>query len=171
MTPVQTQGRRIADAFRDAKVDLVTTLPDVWLTGAVTAIEAAGDIALVRVTREEEGVAICAGAWLGGRRGAVLAQSAGLLLSVNVLAGYALHHQIPVLLVIAYRGRHDDNQYYQSYKGQVTVPVVEALDLPYRLVDDPADCAAIPQVAMQAYLARRPGVVLMSKRALMGDPS
>ena len=70
--------------------------------------------------------------------------------------------------MIAQRGRHDDDQYYQSYKGQVTVPVVEAIGLPYRIIEDPADIGAIAQVWMQAYLARRPGVVLLSRRALVG---
>jgi sulfopyruvate decarboxylase subunit alpha len=168
MTPAATHGARIVEALRAAKIDLVATLPDAWLGPAISAIEAAPDMTLMRVTREDEAVAICAGAWLGGRRGAVLAQNAGLLLSTNVLAAYALHHQIPILLLIAQRGRHDDDQYYQSYKGQVTVPVVEAIGLPYRIIEDPADIGAIAQVWMQAYLARRPGVVLLSRRALVG---
>jgi sulfopyruvate decarboxylase subunit alpha len=164
-----THAEQMVAALRAAEIDLVTTLPDVWLGPAVAAIEAAPDMTLVRVTREDEGVAICAGAFLGGRRGAVLAQSAGLLLSTNVLAAYALHHQIPLLLLIAHRGRHDDNQYYQSYKGIVSLPVVEALGLPCRVVDEPGDFAEIGQVGMQAYLARRPGVILYSRQALVGS--
>ena len=48
------------------------------------------------------------------------------------------------------------------------MPVVEAIGLPYRIIEDPADIGAIAQVWMQAYLARRPGVVLLSRRALVG---
>jgi sulfopyruvate decarboxylase subunit alpha len=105
-------------------IDLVATLPDSWLTDLIEAIDADPAMTLIRVTREEEAIGICAGAYLGGRKAAVLAQNAGVLLSTNALAGLAYHHQIPVLLLVAQRGGAEDNQYYQVYKGRVTVPVL-----------------------------------------------
>ncbi len=156
----------IIATLKQAGIDLIASLPDSWLTPWLDAIEAEPGIKLVRVTREDEAVAICAGAWLGGRRAAVLAQSGGFLLSVNALAGYALHHRIPILLLLAQRGGTDDDQYYQIYKGRVTVPVLEALGLPYHLATTREDIALIPGARMQAYLSRGPVAVLLSKEAL-----
>jgi sulfopyruvate decarboxylase subunit alpha len=157
---------QIIGLLRQAGIDLVATLPDSWLTPWLDAIEAEPGVKLVRVTREDEAVAICAGAWLGGRRAAVLAQSGGFLLSVNALAGYALHHHIPILLLLAQRGGTDDDQYYQIYKGKVTVPVLEALRLPYHVAKTSDDVALIPDAYRQATLSRGPVAVLLSKDAL-----
>jgi sulfopyruvate decarboxylase subunit alpha len=159
----------ILTGLKRAGIDLIATLPDAWLTDLIETIEADPAMTLVRVTREDEGVGICAGAFLGGRKGALVAQNAGMLLSANVLAGLAMHHQIPVLLLLAQRGGPDDNQYYQIYKGKVTVPVANALGLPCHTLAGPQDYYVIEQASRQAYLARSPVVLLFTRRALLGD--
>lgn len=158
----------VVAAFRRADIDLVATLPDAWLSETIAALDAASDITLVRVSREDEAVGICAGAYLGGRRAAVLAQNAGFLLSVNALAGLSLHHQIPVLLVLAQRGDVDDDQYFQSYKGRVTAPVLEALRIPHHFARTAADLTVIPHAWRQAWLSRSPVAVLLTGELLRG---
>jgi sulfopyruvate decarboxylase subunit alpha len=155
--------------LKAAGIDLVATLPDSWLSDLIDAIAADPAMTLVRVTREDEAVGICAGAYLGGRKAAVLAQNAGVLLSVNALAGLALHHQIPLLLLVAHRGGAEDNQYYQVYKGRVTVPVLNALGLPHHGVIGPADYRLIGLARRQAELARLPVLLLFDRLALVGD--
>ena len=155
--------------LKAAGIDLVATLPDSWLSDLIDAIAADPAMTLVRVTREEEAVGICAGAYLGGRKAAVLAQNAGVLLSVNALAGLAMHHQIPVLLLVAHRGGPEDNQYYQVYKGRVTVPVLNALGLPHHWVIGPTDYRMIGLAYRQAQLARVPVLLLFDRLALTSD--
>ena len=150
-------------------IDLVATLPDSWLTDLIEAIDSDPAMTLIRVTREEEAIGICAGAYLGGRKAAVLAQNAGVLLSTNALAGLAYHHQIPVLLLVAQRGGAEDNQYYQVYKGRVTVPVLDALKLPHHAVIEPTHYALIGKAYRQAQLARVPVLLLFDRLALLGD--
>jgi len=166
--PVQTRPQMIAAALKRTGIDLVTFLPDVWMTGLVNELAADPEITMVRVACEQEGVGICAGAFLGGRKAVLIAQNAGLLLSANALAGMAMHHQIPILILVVQRGGHDDDQYYQIYKGRVTVPVIEALNLPYHHVDTPDQYHIIEGAYRQAVLARMPVAVLLSRRALMG---
>jgi sulfopyruvate decarboxylase subunit alpha len=163
------KARSILNALKASGIDLVATLPDSWLSDLIDAIAADPAVTLIRVTREEEAIGICAGAYLGGRKAAVLAQNAGLLLSVNALAGLAMHHQIPVLLLIAHRGGAEDNQYYQVYKGRVTVSVLDALSLPHHAVAGPADYRLIALAERQANLARLPVVLLFDRPALIGD--
>lgn len=163
------KSKLIAAAIRRAGIDLITTLPDAWLTDLLGVIDADPAMTVVRVTREDEGVAICAGAFLGGRKGALIAQNAGLLLSANVLSGLALHHQIPLLLLIAQRGGPDDDQYYQIYKGRVTIPVVNALGLACHILTGPGDYHLIEAGSRQAFLARMPVVLFFTRAALLGD--
>jgi sulfopyruvate decarboxylase subunit alpha len=157
----------IVAALKRTGIDLIATLPDAWLGDLLTACDRDPAMTVIRVTREDEGIGICAGAFLGGRRGALIAQNAGLLLSANVLAGIAMHHQIPLLLLLAQRGGPDDDQYYQIYKGRVTVPVANALGLPCHVLNGTDDYYLIEGAARQAYLARVPVVVLMTRAALL----
>lgn len=152
----------VVAALRRAGIDLIATLPDAWLGKVIAALEAEPDMTVVRVAREDEGVGICAGAFLGGRRAALLAQNAGFLLSVNALSGLALHHQIPILMLLAHRGGAEDDQYFQSYKGRVTVPVLEALRIPYHLCRKPEDLEVVDLAWRQAWLSRAPVAVLLS---------
>ena len=120
----------------------------------------------VKLSREDDGVGICMGAWLGGRKAALVCQSAGVLVSANMLAAVAWHHQVPMLVLAAYRGCFDDGQYYQLYKGRVIAPVLAALGLPHYVVDGPEDVRLVEQGARQAYLSRMPLVLLLRRRAL-----
>src|SRR5439155_1242005 len=123
----------------------------------------------IRVTREDDGAGVCAGASLGGKRAVLVCQNAGLLLSANALAGYAHHHQLPFLVLAVYRGSYEDRFYYQMYKGLVTEPVLDALRIPFHVVDRIEDVAIVEEAAREASLARRPVVVLLRRAALLGD--
>lgn len=158
----------VVAALKAAGIDLVATLPDAWLGETIARIEADPAMTLVRVCREEEGVGICAGAFLGGRKACLLGQNAGFLLSVNALTGLGLHHAIPVLLLLAQRGGPEDDQYFQSYKGRVTAPVLDAINVPHHSLDRIEDAGIIGDAWRQAWLARYPAAVLMTGRFLRG---
>jgi len=158
---------QIVDRLKRAGIQIVTLLPDAWMVRLIEAVAADPQLRLVRISREDEGVGLCAGAYLGGKKAVVIAQNAGFLLSANALAALSMHHQIPVLILIVQRGGHDDDQYYQIYKGRVTVPVLDAIGIPYHFVDGPEDFHIIEQASQQAYLARTPVAVLLSRSALV----
>ena len=162
-----TPAEQIVGGLKRAGITLAASLPDKWLAPAIDAIDADPEITHVRLTREDDGVGLCAGAFLGGRRAALVCQNAGLLLATNALAGFALHHQIPLLVLAAYRGSFDDGFYYQMYKGRVTVPVLQALGLPHHVVDAPEGLAIVEQAAREAFLTRLPVVVLLRRAALL----
>lgn len=174
MSPVLPPGsppaiaEHIVDALSRAGIDLIATLPDAWLTDLIETLDRAPGMDLVRVSREDEGIGICAGAYLGGRGAALLCQNAGFLLSVNAVAGIALHHQIPILILLVQRGEADDDQFFQVYKGRVTVPVIEALGLPYHRLHTAQDVDLIPAAARQARLARSPVILLLTGNLLRG---
>jgi sulfopyruvate decarboxylase subunit alpha len=158
----------IVAALKRVSIDLVSTLPDAWLGDLIEVIEEDPSMTVIRVTREDEGLGICAGAFLGGRRAALIAQNAGVLLSTNVLGGLAMHHQIPALILAAQRGGPDDNQFYQTYKGRITAPVLAAIGLPHHFVRGVEDFHLIEETWQQSVLCRMPAVLLFTRRALLG---
>jgi sulfopyruvate decarboxylase subunit alpha len=167
--PGTANADRIVKALVSAGVEIAASLPDSWLAPLIARIETEGAIRHVRVGREDDGVALCAGASLGGKRAVLVCQNAGLLLSANAIAGYAHHHQLPFLVLAVYRGSYDDRFYYQMYKGLVTEPLLAALAVPFHVVDRIDDAAIVGDAVREAWLTRRPVVVLLRREALLGD--
>jgi sulfopyruvate decarboxylase subunit alpha len=159
----------IAEHLRAAGVSVVASLPDQWTGDLIRVLESRSDILHVRVAREDDGVGLCAGASLGGRRAALVCQNAGLLLSGNALAGYAHSHQLPFLVLCAWRGGADDAYFYQAYKGRTTLGVLDGLQLPYHRVERGEQLGLIEDGYRQATLWRTPVVLLLARRVLSGE--
>ena len=61
------------------------------------------EIRAVPLTTEEEGVALAAGAWLGGQRAALLMQSSGVGNCINMLS-LTKNCRFPLLMLVTMRG-------------------------------------------------------------------
>ena len=85
---------RIVGALLGSGIEIAASLPDSWLAPLIDRIDAEPKIRHIRVTREDDGVGLCAGASSGGKRRVLLSERRPLL-SANALAGYAHHHQLP----------------------------------------------------------------------------
>jgi hypothetical protein len=72
--------------LKDAGVKQVAMVPDAGHSRLIRAFEADPETRLVTLTTEEEGVAMLAGAWLGGQRGVLLLQSSGVGNCINMLS-------------------------------------------------------------------------------------
>lgn len=166
--PGTENAERIVRALVAAKVELATSLPDSWLAPVIARIDAEPSIRHVRVTREDDGAGICAGASLGGKRAVLVCQNAGVLLSANALAGYAHHHQLPFVVLAVYRGSYEDRFHYQMYKGIVTEPVLDGLRIPYHVVDALGDASIVEDAVRESHLGRKPVVLLLRRSALLG---
>ena len=157
----------ILDHINRAGIDLVSSLPDQWIGKLIDQCEADPAITHIRLAREDDGVGVCAGAFLGGRKAALICQNSVVLGSVNALGGVAFHHQIPFLVLAAHRGMSEDNQYYQMYKGRICEPVLRAMGIPHFIIEGPEQLSLIEDGVRHAYLNRLPVVLLLRKRALL----
>jgi sulfopyruvate decarboxylase alpha subunit len=108
-------------------VRLVAHVPDAVLTPLIKALEADPAFDVVPLTREEEGVGILSGAYLGGRRGALLMQSSGLGNTINALGGLPLAYHLPFLVVISPRGRLAEFNPSQVPAGRAAPRLLDAL--------------------------------------------
>ena len=108
-------------------VRLVAHVPDAVLTPLIEALEADQAFDVVPLTREEEGVGILSGAYLGGRRGALLMQSSGLGNAISALGGLPLAYHLPFLMVIIPRGRLAEFNPSQVPAGRAVPRLLEAL--------------------------------------------
>ena len=85
MPPPPWQERVFA-ALKAARVTIVGYVPDAGHAHLIQAAHADPDMTTIVLTTEEEGIALSAGAWLGGKRAVLLMQSSGVGNCINMLS-------------------------------------------------------------------------------------
>src|ERR671922_1632897 len=137
MSPVSTtNSRAIFDALKACGVRLISALPETWLVHLIRFADDDPDVTLVRLAKEEEGVGISMGAHLAGTRSAMLMQNHGFLAAINGIVSGAQLYRIPLLMLISHRGEFGERDPWQTESGAVTEHVLQALRIPYMLLED-----------------------------------
>jgi sulfopyruvate decarboxylase subunit alpha len=155
----------IIEGMKEAGVRFVTSLPDANLQKLLALVDADLELTHVTLAREEEGIGICAGAYMGGLMPAVIMQNGGFLNSCNALTTTALNFNIPILLLIYYAGDLGDEGF--SVLGSVTEPVLRGLGIRYQVLRRLEEIKAILRGATTLAIdSRRPVAVLLTKDVL-----
>ena len=98
---------RVYAALKSARIGLVGYVPDAGHAHLIEAAHADPDMRAVVLTTEEEGIALAAGAWLGGQRAALLMQSSGVGNCINMMS-LMRTCSFPMLMVITMRGEWEE---------------------------------------------------------------
>lgn len=125
--------------LKQAGVNFVSGLPDGWLRNLHELLEEDPEIRYVPVCNEGVGFSVCAGAWLGGRKPALIMENSGLRVAAEYIARISLGTGVPVLLVMSYRGDIGETEHWGIPHGIVAEPLLTALRIPYLIVRDPAE--------------------------------
>jgi sulfopyruvate decarboxylase alpha subunit len=108
-------------------VKLVLYVPDKVFTPLIKTLHADPDFTTFAAAREEEAVGILCGAWMGGRRGAILMQTSGFATIPNVLASLAVPFQIPLIMFVSERGTLGEFNLGQAMVARTVRPVLNSL--------------------------------------------
>lgn len=142
----------LLDALRRAGVQDVVIVPDTHQRTLITRLEEDPDIRLIQTSTEDEGVALCAGLIVGGRRPLLQIQHAGLYACVNNLRGVGIDGHFPLVLLIGLLGRDPAKTPSEDFGSMVRYaePLLDTLGIPWRLLDRPADVDRIPEAFVEA---------------------
>lgn len=118
------------------------------------------------LTTEEEGVAIAAGSWLGGKRSVLLMQSSGVGNCINMLS-LPVQARFPFLTLVTMRGEWAEFNPWQVPMGQATQAALEAIGITVLRADTGADLIeTVEQAAIMAFDADQQIAVLIGQRLL-----
>jgi sulfopyruvate decarboxylase subunit alpha len=159
------QAAKIVTGLKKAGIDFVATLPDEKMVEVIRTVESDSGLKHIPLCREEEGIGICAGAYLAGKKTALIMQNAGFLNSCNALTTTSLQFQIPTLLLIYYAGDIGDRGF--TTLGSVTEPALQALGIRYtilRRTDDIDETLRGAQILAED--SKKPVAVLLTKSVL-----
>ncbi len=126
---METWSHALAQALKANGVRMITYVPDEVTGHLLDQMQADPECTVVCATREEEAVAVLAGAYLGGKRGAIVLQGSGLGNSLNALGSLVLAYQIPMLLIISERGRLGEFNPAQVPFGRAMPRILDALGI------------------------------------------
>ncbi len=157
-------GPSVAAALKGCGVTHVVWVPDSVLGQWDGPLSTDPDLALIRVCREGEAVAVAGGLHLGGKQPIVLMQCTGLFEAGDSLRNFVHDLKLPLFFLIGVRS------YYAHQQGKTadtcpvfTEPILQAWRLPYVVLDHrhgPADLAAAYQLARAE---RRAGAALLAE--------
>ncbi len=156
----------VFEALKAANIRQVGYVPD---AGHKRLIERAHEDASMRavvLTTEEEGVALAAGAWLGGQRAVLLMQSSGVGNCINMLS-LPVNCRMPLLMLVTMRGEWGEFNPWQVPMGRISQSVLALAGASVHRAEHPAEAA--PMVAAAASLAfdsQIPVAVLLAQRLI-----
>ena len=159
-------GDEIYDVLCEHRVSLLSSVPDAGHIRLLERCDASEAISHVRLTTEQEGIALAAGHWLGGGRSALAMQSSGVGNCINMLSLIATLHA-PLLCLVTMRGEWGEFNPWQVPMGRATPAVLEALGLAVHrveLVDEVRE--TVDAAAKLAFGGHQAVAVLLSQRLL-----
>ncbi len=121
---------RIVDDLVNNEIGFVTTVPCKQLAGVIDAIEKNNRILHVPSNKEDEGMGLCAGAYMGGKRPCIIMQNTALGVTINTLATLIQYYQIPLPMLISYRGEVGEKVACQVEMAVHTKALLNQLSIP-----------------------------------------
>ncbi|MEQ8711074.1 MAG: phosphonopyruvate decarboxylase [Rhodospirillales bacterium] len=154
------------DPARKAGIDFFTGVPCSFLTPVINRVISRPDLAYVGAASEGEAVGIAAGAWLAGRRTAVMCQNSGLGNAVNPLTSLNHPFDIPTLFITTWRGEPglgDEPQH--ELMGQITSRLFQTMQIASRSFPKTAEATgpAIADAIASMDRFNRPFAFIMAK--------
>ncbi len=154
------------EQLRAAGVTQFGYVPDAGHRVLIDRSLADPDVHSVALTTEEEGVAMLAGADLGGARGVLLMQSSGAGNCINMLS-LTVGGRFPFLTLVSMRGDFGEGNPWQFPMGQATQKVLEAMGLIVMRIDRPEDVAPTTEAALtMAFQSGFAVAVLLGQRLI-----
>jgi len=156
--PVETE---ILAALDSVDIRPCVTVPCKLLAPLIRALEMVPERELMYVAREEEGLGICAGAYLAGCFPILICQNSGLGNLVNAYCSLNQFFDVPVFFLISHRGTEGERVAAQRPMGRITPALLDIMGVEHFTLANPEQATEI-RGHLEAYrTARRSRALLL----------
>jgi sulfopyruvate decarboxylase alpha subunit len=155
------------DLLRANNVTQFAYVPDAGHKVLINRSLADPDAHSIALTTEEEGVALLAGADLGGARGVLLMQSSGVGNTINMLS-LTTGGKFPLLTLVSMRGDFGEGNPWQFPMGRATPKVLEAMGVIVMRCDAPEDVLPTMRAALTMVFQSGEAVAVLLGQRLIG---
>src|SRR6266852_251065 len=155
------------DLLRRNGITQFAYVPDAGHSILIDRSLADGGAHSVALTTEEEGVALIAGADLGGERGVLLMQSSGVGNCINMLS-LIKGARFPFLTLVSMRGDFGEGNPWQFPMGQATQPVLAAMGVICVRIERPEEVGPTTTAAITMAFKSGNAVAVLLTQKLIG---
>ena len=157
----------VVDGLKKSGVNFVSLMPDSDFSLLQERVANDKYFTYVPVSNEAIGVGVCVGAWLSGKRPALLVPTSGLLVAAWPLTSLCMAWSLPLLLLIPYRGDIGDAQPVMRTYQFTTEPILRDLQIPYVTVSEIGKIeGAIQDAVSSAFAWQNPICILFRGETL-----
>jgi sulfopyruvate decarboxylase alpha subunit len=161
-------GKLIAEELASCGVRLVASLPDNWVMDVIASVAGDKRFIHVPVNREESAIGLCSGAYMGAMGSAALMGASGFMTVIYAITKINYTYEIPLFLLLTLRGEPGDHHKHHVSNGLYMRRVLDAINLPYQVVDQPDEIASISKCYRHTRTYSRPFAVLLTRDLLRG---
>src|SRR6476620_5640651 len=132
-------GQNIIREIKASGIQFVVSVPDITTSeGLLRPLAKEIHPRLIRICKEDEGVAICAGLSYTGKRGLLLIQQTGLLDSINAVRGVAVEYNLPICMMVGLLEKEVGVMPRQSkrYGVRIVEPILDAMGIGYHNIEE-----------------------------------
>ena len=115
----------------------------------------------VTATREEEGLGLCAGAFLGGQTPVLVMQNTGVGTLITSLFSLALFYNLPITMIVSHRGTPGEKIGTQVPMSNAVKPLLDVVGVPYFSFSHRREIAKVGRLVTHAQVAQRPVAALL----------
>ena len=162
-------SQQIIFNLKKGGADFFLSVPCKLLANMITILEKDKDIYYSAIPREEEGMGICAGAYLGNKLPCIMMQNTGIGNSVNSIVSLLQLYQMPVVFLISYRGTPGEPVGAQGGMASITEEILHTLRIPMLHCSVEGDLEKIPIFTNHAKVIEGPVSILCNFNLMQED--
>ena len=142
------------------QIEFVTTVPCKQLGGVIDGVEKHDAIQHVPCNKEDEGIGLCAGAWMGGKRPAIIMQNTAIGVTVNTLVTLTQFYRMPLPMLISYRGELREPVSCQVEMAVHTKALLDQLLIPTYHFHEESDAKEFDTILKYCFMSKKPVAIL-----------
>jgi sulfopyruvate decarboxylase subunit alpha len=151
-------SKQIVDDFVANDISFVTTVPCKQLAGVIDEVETRPEIYHIPSNKEDEGMGLCAGAFMGGKRPAIIMQNTASGVTVNTLVTLTQFYRMPML--ISYRGELKEPVACQVEMAVHTKALLNQLNIPTYHFHKQEDAQELDAILKYTFMCNKPVAIL-----------
>jgi sulfopyruvate decarboxylase subunit alpha len=149
----------VRDLINNA-IEFVTTVPCKQLAGVIEKIDQSDEIFHIPSNKEDEGMGLCAGAFMGGKRSAIIMQNTAIGVTINTLATLIQYYHLPLPMLISYRGELGEPVACQVEMAVHTKALLAQLNIPTYHFHHPDDANELDAILKHCFMCKKPVAIL-----------
>lgn len=149
----------VADLIEN-RVEFVTTVPCKQLAGVIEGIDKSDAIFHIPSNKEDEGMGLCAGAFMGGKRAAIIMQNTAIGVTINTLATLIQYYHMPLPMLISYRGELGEKVACQVEMAIHTKALLAQMNIPTYHFHHPDDVGEFNAILKHTFMCNKPTAIL-----------